>query len=136
MGAEAPTEGMAVQLANRGNLLCLPRLHDNQGNMDFAPWHPDDELSPGLGGIPEPDADLAAVTPDVILTPLVGFDDALNRMGQGAGYYDRAFAACPQALRIGLAWSVQRVPALPVDPWDMPLHMVVTESAIYESASE
>ena len=51
-----------------------------------------------------------------------------NRLGQGAGQYDRAFAAHPAAWRIGVAWSVQQVDALAPDPWDVPLHAIVTES--------
>ena len=51
----------------------------------------------------------------------------MRRLGQGAGFYDRAFARLPAALRIGLAWSVQEVDILPADPWDAPLHAVVTE---------
>jgi 5-formyltetrahydrofolate cyclo-ligase len=68
-----------------------------------------------------------ACAPDLILTPLVGFDRALNRLGQGAGYYDRAFAARPDSLRIGIAWSIQECDGLMTDPWDMPLDAVLTE---------
>ena len=72
-------------------------------------------------------ATVEATAPDVILLPLIGFDRALNRLGQGAGYYDRACAALPDARRIGLAWNVQEWPALPADPWDVPLDAVATQ---------
>jgi 5-formyltetrahydrofolate cyclo-ligase len=51
----------------------------------------------------------------------------MRRLGQGAGFYDRAFARLPAARRIGLAWSAQEADALPADPWDVPLHAVATE---------
>jgi 5-formyltetrahydrofolate cyclo-ligase len=72
------------------------------------------------------------VRPDIILTPLLGFDHLLHRLGQGAGHYDRAFAALPGARRIGVAWSVQHVDPLPTDPWDVPLHAVITEQGWFE----
>jgi 5-formyltetrahydrofolate cyclo-ligase len=56
----------------------------------------------------------------------------MNRLGQGGGYYDRAFARYPDALRIGLAWSVQEHDALPADPWDLPLHIILTEVELIE----
>ena len=82
---------------------------------------------PGAFGLLQPRSDAEEVSPDLILAPLVGFDRALRRIGQGAGFYDRAFARLPDARRIGLAWSVQEVDALPTDPWDVPLHAVATE---------
>ena len=69
----------------------------------------------------------------MILTPLLAFDAALNRLGQGAGHYDRAFAANAGAWRIGVAWSVQRVETLPADPWDVPLHNIITEQGWWPS---
>jgi len=74
---------------------------------------------------PLPSAEIC--NPDLILTPLVGFDRSLNRLGQGAGYYDRAFAALPDSLRIGIAWSIQECDGLVPDSWDMPLDAVLTE---------
>ena len=77
-----------------------------------------------------------AVTPDVIVAPLIAFDRAMNRLGQGGGYYDRAFARFPDALRIGLAWSAQEIDMIPADPWDLPLHMVMTEVELIEALDQ
>ncbi|MET0136908.1 MAG: 5-formyltetrahydrofolate cyclo-ligase [Sphingobium sp.] len=131
-GHEAPTANIAVQLDDLGYRLCLPRLDRDTGAMDFAAWDMDRILVPGPFRTLQPDAAAASVAPDAIIAPLVGFDAALNRLGQGGGYYDRAFAAHPGALRIGLAWSVQKVDQVPVDGHDRPLDMVVTEAAIWE----
>ena len=131
MGSEAPTEALIDFLHERGFPLCLPRLGKTTAeDMEFAAWSPDDILVPGQLRIPQPAPQAPVVVPDVVLTPLVGFDRALNRIGHGAGYYDRAFATMPNALRIGIAWSCQMVDRLPVASWDVPLHMLITEQSI------
>ena len=84
-------------------------------------------LVAGPHGLSQPAVDAIELRPDIILTPLVAFDARLNRLGQGAGYYDRAFERFPDAWRIGVAWSVQQVADVPTEPWDKPLHAVVTE---------
>jgi 5-formyltetrahydrofolate cyclo-ligase len=132
VGAEAPTDALADALDARGHPLCLPRLRSTDGDMDFAAWHPNDVLVPGLLRVPEPQRDRPVVVPDIIIAPLLGFDRRCQRLGQGGGYYDRAFAAQPQALRVGLAWSAQEVDAVPVEAWDMPLDIILTECELIE----
>ena len=131
-GDEAPTSAIADQLGRLGYALALPRIEPDARTMAFASWHPDWLLLPGPFRMLQPPPQAPAVVPDVIIAPLVGFDRALDRLGQGGGFYDRAFAANPDALRIGLAWSVQMVERLPVEPLDLPLHLVITEAAFYE----
>ena len=133
VGSEAPTANLIEFLHERGFALCLPRIDESiEGHMDFCAWEPGQPLVPGSLRIPQPGPDAPIVEPDVIFTPLVSFDTDLNRMGNGAGYYDRAFARLPGRKRIGLAWSSQMVDALPVQPWDIPLHMIITEQSIIE----
>ncbi|WBO23622.1 5-formyltetrahydrofolate cyclo-ligase [Sphingomonas abietis] len=107
-----------------GHEVALPVPGDDA--MHFVRWHPDITMQPGLAGIPQP-ADGRPIAPAIILAPLLGFDRAGHRLGQGGGYYDRWFAAHPQAWRIGVAWSIQEVERLHPEPWDMPLHAIVTE---------
>ena len=92
-------------------------------------------LETGYRGIPEPGAQLDIVKPDLILCPMTGFDRSLNRLGQGGGHYDRTFEKHPEAIRVGLAWSVQEVDEIPVGPHDIDLHMVVTECEIIQRDS-
>lgn len=129
---EAPTRGIALQLGAAGHRLCLPAFDGADGPMHFAAWRPDDTLVPGPHRVLQPGADAARVTPDALLVPMLAFDSRLNRMGQGGGHYDRALAALPGALRIGLAWSVQQVDALATASWDMPMDIVVTEQRYFE----
>jgi 5-formyltetrahydrofolate cyclo-ligase len=107
--------------------LALPHVVDRATPLRFLLHAPDAKLVSGPFGLRQPAADAPEITPDIILTPLVGFDRRGNRLGQGAGHYDRAFAQFPHAWRVGLAWSVQEVDALPCDPWDVPLHAIATE---------
>ena len=83
-------------------------------------------LSDGPFGLRQPAAHHPPLAPHVVLTPLVGFDRRGNRLGQGAGHYDRAFAAFPAARRIGIALDVQETDQLRPDPWDVPLHAIAT----------
>ena len=112
---------------DRGLATVLPRITARAVPMRFHHWIPGDELVPGPYGLLQPREDAPELAPDLILAPLLGFDRRLNRIGHGAGFYDRAFALLPDARRVGLAWSVQEVAALPADAWDVPLHAVATE---------
>jgi len=78
---------------------------------------------------------------DLVLVPLVGFDREGNRLGMGAGFYDRRFAflrhrnAWRRPLLVGLAFEAQRLDRLPPMPHDVPLWGVVTERAVYGPAA-
>ncbi len=119
-------------LARRGVIVALPHVSGRRDAMRFLTWQPDSPLEPGPFGLLQPPADAAELAPGIIFAPLLGFDSALNRIGYGAGHYDRAFARFPDARRIGLAWSVQRCDMIPVDEWDVSLHAVVTEKSWIE----
>lgn len=128
LGDEADPAPLARAALAAGYTLALPHVVDRATPLRFLSWHPSHALAAGPFGLSQPDADAAEVAPDIILTPLVAFDAALNRIGQGAGHYDRAFAAHPHARRIGIAFSVQQVARIDPDPWDMPLDAIVTEA--------
>ena len=129
---EAPAQRLAAPVIAMGKRVALPRVLDRLGSMDFLPWTPDAPLIPGPFRTSHPEPGDGPVTPDAIIAPLVGFDRALNRLGQGGGYYDRAFARFPDALRIGLAWSAQELDDVPADPWDLPLDIILTEAELIE----
>ena len=93
----------------------------------FLQWQPGDELIEGAFGLMQPKSSAPTLTPDIVLVPLVAFDRALNRLGQGAGHYDRALSIIDNVQTIGIAWSVQEAGAIPADPWDVPLDAILTE---------
>lgn len=129
IGSEADPTAIAFAACERGCVIVLPHVTSRESPVRFFEWLPDHPLIDGPLGLRQPSTDAPETRPDIVLTPLLAFDAGLNRLGQGAGHYDRVFERLPDAWRIGVAWSVQRVDALTTDPWDVPLHGVVTETA-------
>lgn len=128
VGSEADPLPLVHAALAAGCVVALPHVVDRISPIRFLAWDRDSPLVAGPFGLRQPADSSHEGTPDIILTPLVGFDRRGNRLGQGAGHYDRAFARHPHAWRIGVAWSVQETAALAPDPWDVPLHAIVTES--------
>lgn len=127
IGSEADPAPLEDAARAVGCTLALPHVVDHATPLRFLRWIRGVPLADGPFGLRQPAHDGELVVPDIVLTPLVAFDRRLNRLGQGAGHYDRAFAALPATVRIGVAWSVQQVATLPADPWDVPLHAIATE---------
>lgn len=117
----------------------LPVLPKRGRVMRFGRFCPQKKMRPNRYGIPEPRDRLAlrARQLDLLLMPLVGFDDAGYRLGMGGGFYDATLAFMRHRRHwrkprlIGLAYECQRVDAVPHDPWDMPLDAVLTERRLY-----
>jgi 5-formyltetrahydrofolate cyclo-ligase len=128
VASEIGTMVLMKSLAKSGHVTALPHVVSRTDTPRFLAWKPGDAPTDGPFGLKQPRNNAPEVVPDVILAPLLGFDLQWNRIGYGAGHYDRAFAAYPNAVRIGLAWSIQQCDALPVDAWDVPLHAVATET--------
>jgi 5-formyltetrahydrofolate cyclo-ligase len=105
----------------------LPAL-SNGPLMTFRRWSPGDPLVTSSWGGQQPLDTAVTVLPDLIIIPLLGFDAAFNRIGQGGGHYDRYLTAHPRACRVGLAWAEQRVDSVAAQPWDVPMDAILTET--------
>jgi len=93
------------------------------------------DLSPARYGIPEPRADCPMLWPDsssVVLVPGIAFARNGERIGYGAGYFDRFLADSP-GISIGLGYDFQIVDRIPTEPHDVPVKIVATESTIYRA---
>ena len=110
----------------RGHQIALPTLTDRT-TMHFLAWAPGDPVVHGPMNLRQPSENAPERAPDLIVTPLTGFDLAGGRIGYGAGHYDRAFQRYPGAHRIGFAWAMQEIDQVPHDPWYVRLHAVATE---------
>ena len=134
-------------LQRRGAKVYLPVLRPFAANsLWFVRYDDQTPLVSNRFGIAEPDTRhgasrvrrLPAWALDVVLMPLVGFDGHGARIGMGGGFYDRSFAFTrrpgPRPLLIGLAHHCQKVPALPVQPWDVPLDAIVSDREVVRPA--
>jgi 5-formyltetrahydrofolate cyclo-ligase len=124
------------RLREQGKSIYLPVLMPfEHGKLWFAHYRPGDTLVANRFGIPEP-ARLRLVAPrnlDLVLTPLIAFDDAGHRIGMGGGYYDRSFAFLHnrnhwrRPLLLGLAYEFQHLSNITPRSWDVPLDGIATE---------
>ena len=107
--------------------ISLPKIK-KKSQMDFFKWSVKDLLSINKYGIPEPITD-KIIYPNILLVPLVAFDKHLNRVGYGGGFYDRYLERVKKIkniMTIGLAYSFQKVPKIPVNKHDIKLDFIVT----------
>jgi 5-formyltetrahydrofolate cyclo-ligase len=113
-----------------GAQVALPVAARPVAPMTFRLWTPHSAMTPGLWDIPHP-VDGAEVVPTALLIPLVGFDAAGHRLGNGGGYYDRTLAALePRPLAIGVGFEISRVASISPLPHDQPMDAIVTEASI------
>ena len=111
--------------------ISLPVIKKNF-RMDFIQCSLDSAFDINKYGIPEPSGD-KVVYPDILLVPLVAFDRKLNRLGYGAGFYDRLIKSLKKIkniVTIGLAFDFQEVYLIPVSTHDQKLDYVVTNKKI------
>jgi len=109
-------------------LITLPIIKKNS-KMDFFCWFTKDPLIINKYGIPEPISDKIRY-PDILLVPLVAFDNNLNRIGYGGGFYDRYIKRVRKIKKIftiGLAYSFQRIKKIPISSHDIKLDYIITE---------
>jgi 5-formyltetrahydrofolate cyclo-ligase len=113
-----------------GGAVALPVARRPVGPLEFRLWTPDAPMTTGLWDIPHP-AEGAIVVPSALLIPLVGFDGAGHRLGNGGGYYDRTLAALtPRPFAIGVGFELGRLASIAPQPHDQPMDLIVTEAGI------
>ena len=107
----------------------LPVVPGRAQPLRFRLWDGRD-LVPGSFGTSHPPDDAPELRPDVLIVPLAGFDGEGNRLGYGGGFYDRTLEVLRESgavAAIGLAYACQELPAIPAEPFDQPLDMIVTD---------
>lgn len=144
-GAEADPNALLQRALRMGCEVYLPVITDHRAKrMRFARYEIGTALVRNRYGIPEPQIERATfLSPqhiDVVLVPLVAVDATGNRIGSGAGFYDRALSHLRAARRwrrpklVGIAFECQRLASIPSHPWDVPLDALLTEKSFYRFA--
>ncbi|MBB1431639.1 5-formyltetrahydrofolate cyclo-ligase [Pseudoalteromonas sp. SG43-4] len=138
---ELDTSLLIKELWNLNHVVYLPIIHPfNGANLLFQRYEKNSPMRANRYGILEPKLNCSQICPlpalDYLLMPLVAFDKQGNRLGMGGGFYDRTLARLheqnwqkPQL--IGLAHECQKVDALPIESWDVPLKTIITPDKTY-----
>ncbi len=138
---EVDTQAIHHHIWTQGKQLYLPCLHAApEALLSFKTYTQETALYPNRYHILEPNDDAQSVPADeldIVLVPLVAFDDHGHRIGMGKGYYDRTFAfllenTAHHVKLVGLAYQLQRTTEIIPENWDVPLHAVVTEQGVMQ----
>ena len=131
--SEADIRPLMARLKARGARLCLPIVMDRE-TIIFRELVAGAELVDTGFGTRGPGPEAEVLDPDLLLVPLSAFDGRGNRIGYGAGHYDRAIARLREKGRnprlIGIAFDCQEVAEVPDEPHDVRLEAVLTESGL------
>jgi 5-formyltetrahydrofolate cyclo-ligase len=125
-------------LAAQGARLALPAVTARGKSLIFRAWSATGALMLGPLGILEPSPAAAELVPDIMLVPLAAFDRAGHRIGYGAGHYDTTLAHLRKGkpiTAIGIAFAVQEIKTVPMQPHDVALDYVLTEKRTFDFRS-
>ena len=136
MRGEVGTDEIRTRCLAAGEWLYYPRMSED-GSLFFYRHEENDGWERGRFGIREPRVvpgrEGIRVGFDLVVVPGLAFDAGGRRLGRGHGYYDRFLCGLGgTAVTVGLAFSWQLIPEVPVDAWDVPVDAVVTENGVVE----
>ncbi len=128
VGGEIDGRPLLAALAKAGRTVALPRMETRNGPARFLAWRGDEILSADAFGVPSPPATGADLSPRLFLIPLLAFDRAGGRLGQGGGHYDRIISLhrAHGAVAVGLAYAEQEMGVAPTGPHDAHLDWIIT----------
>lgn len=134
---EVPTTSIIDHIWQQGKTCFLPVLQTTPNkHLTFHAYGKDTPLSPNQYHIDEPATSfqITLTDLDVVIVPLVAFDQNCHRLGMGAGFYDRTFALRKRQdspLLIGIAYEMQKIATITPNDWDIAMDFIVTEEQIY-----
>ncbi|MBW7867912.1 MAG: 5-formyltetrahydrofolate cyclo-ligase [Brumimicrobium sp.] len=135
---EVDTSALINRLQKK-NQICVPVSNFNNNSMRHVLLNDHTVFQETTTGIPEPvvGEDVNIKDIDVVIVPLLAVDQNGNRLGYGKGFYDRFLAECkPSAIFIGLTMFDIHDDFTDIDPYDIPLHYVVTPKGILKTGVE
>ena len=127
VGGEIDPRPLLAALAKAGRKIALPRMETRNGPARFYAWRSGDALSADAFGVPSPPPS-KELHARLIFTPLLAFDRAGRRLGQGGGHYDRILSLhrAHGAVAVGLAYAEQEMELVPAGAHDALLDWVIT----------
>ncbi|MCM2466047.1 5-formyltetrahydrofolate cyclo-ligase [Methanoculleus oceani] len=130
---EVETKGLIADLNLRGVRVVVPIIERETCSLRLS-YLPDPAvLVPSTFNVPEPIGHEFPARPEdveVVVIPMLAFDAEGNRLGYGAGYYDRFLCRYPHQKKIGIAFSCQEAQSIPADDNDVKMDYIVTEKGI------
>jgi 5-formyltetrahydrofolate cyclo-ligase len=130
---EADTHALIDRLLKRGIAVVVPIIERETTSLRLSYLKNRAHLRVSTFNVPEPIGNEIAVKPgdiDAVIIPLVGFDSRGNRLGYGAGYYDRFLSSHPDVLRIGIGFACQQADLIPCEAFDIRMDYIITEKGI------
>jgi 5-formyltetrahydrofolate cyclo-ligase len=134
LGSELSPWPVLRRLAEAGARIALPVAINENAPLVFRAWSADRALELDAMKIPSPSAQAETLIPQLVIAPLLAFDGAGYRLGQGGGYYDRTLKglrAQGPVFAIGLAYAGQKIERVPREIHDQPLDAILTETGYH-----
>ncbi|MDD1697291.1 MAG: 5-formyltetrahydrofolate cyclo-ligase [Methanoregula sp.] len=130
---EVNTKSLIGDLISRGKTIVVPIIEKDTKTLRLSYLRDPDVLQESTFQVPEPvgrelPAQASSIT--AVIIPMLAFDKKGNRLGYGAGYYDRFLSLHPHLTRIGIAFSCQEVEEIPADATDAGMDIIVTDTCI------
>ena len=123
-----------LEQASKKNFKIVLPVIESSNNMNFKSWIFREPLQVNKFGILEPKNSKKNIIPDLIMVPLLAFDNNLNRIGYGKGYYDKSlkkiYKIKKKTISLGIAYSFQKCSTIPVQKHDFKLDYIFTEQGI------
>ena len=111
---------------DRGARIALPVVMEKARPLVFREWSPGCRMERGVWNIPIP-SDSDQIVPNIVISPLVGYDPGCFRLGYGGGFYDRTLAAMAKRPKVvGVGLPIAALPTIFPQPFDIPMDMIVT----------
>jgi 5-formyltetrahydrofolate cyclo-ligase len=130
---EVNTKVLIGHLISQGKTIIVPIIEKDTKTLRLSYLKDPDVLQVSTFHVPEPvGCELPALASDIkaVIIPMLAFDRKGNRLGYGAGYYDRFLSSHPHLIRIGIAFSCQEVEEIPADATDASMDIIVTDNGI------
>ena len=132
---EVETEGLITDLNRRGVRVVVPIIERETTSLRLSYLPDPSVLVPSTFNVPEPLGHELPARPEVVqvvIIPMLAFDAEGNRLGYGAGYYDRFLCRYPHPIKIGIAFSCQQAESIPADGNDVKMDYIVTEKGVIQ----